>query len=285
MNLFAIIENGGEETIYRIPLSQEVQNEINTQFEQLSVNFFAEQNIIDFNGSYNPDEDELFEIRNYPMSPNITDSVTNNLNYEILDLENLFGRIKAVYASKIENGLIEIYFQSFDTKKIIANRGIPLFNYNGTFTRFENKGIAILNNLTIVFKQNNIYFKSYYNARRVVPLDNYYLEATESDVAQFSSDKILSFEDPDGFIDNLNSRLRKKIKSILNNGTLQQLSTEDIQIKANELGIELTFHNGQVYIPKDKHYLNQFIKFLDEDYFITPITNRKCVTNSKREIN
>jgi hypothetical protein len=285
MNLFAIIENGGEETIYRIPLSQEVQSEINTQFEQLSVNFFAEQNIIDFNGSYNPDEDELFEIRNYPMSPNITDSVTNNLNYEILDLENLFGRIKAVYASKIENGLIEIYFQSFDTKKIIANRGIPLFNYNGTFTRFENKGIAILNNLTIVFKQNNIYFKSYYNARRVVPLDNYYLEATESDVAQFSSDKILSFEDPDGFIDNLNSRLRKKIKSILNNGTLQQLSTEDIQIKANELGIELTFHNGQVYIPKDKHYLNQFIKFLDEDYFITPITNRKCVTNSKREIN
>ncbi len=285
MNLFAIIETGGEETIYRIPLSQEVQNEINTQFEQLSVNFFAEQNIIDFNGSYNPDEDELFEIRNYPMSPNITDSVTNNLNYEILDLENLFGRIKAVYASKIENGLIEIYFQYFDTKKIIANRGIPLFNYNGTFTRFENKGIAILNNLTIVFKQNNIYFKSYYNARRVVPLDNYYLEATESDVAQFSSDKILSFEDPDGFIDNLNSRLRKKIKSILNNGTLQQLSTEDIQIKANELGIELTFQNGQVYIPKDKHYLNQFIKFLDEDYFITPITNRKCVTNSKREIN
>ena len=63
MNLFAIIENGAEEVIYRIPLSQDVQNEINTQFKQLAISFFEEKNILDFNGSYNPDEEELFQIR------------------------------------------------------------------------------------------------------------------------------------------------------------------------------------------------------------------------------
>ncbi len=284
MNLFAIIENGAEEVIYRIPLSQDVQNEINTQFKQLAISFFEEKNILDFNGSYNPDEEELFQIRNYPLNSNIIESVSNNLNFGVLDIDKIEGRIKAVYATSIENGFIQILFQVFDTKKIIADRGIPIFNKNGTYTRFDNKGIAILNYLTIVFQESNIYFKSYNNARRIVPLDNYYLEATQEDVLRFSNSEILRFEDPTGLIDGLNSRLRKKIKSIQDSGVLQGHSIETIQQRANQLGIELNFQSGQIHVPQDKKYLDRLIKFLDEDYFLTPITERKFVTNSKREI-
>ena len=285
MNLFAITEINNEEAICRIPLSQAVQTEINNQFSQLAIGFFNEKEIIPFDGNYNPGNDELFEITDFPISQEIIDTATNNLNYDVLDVQNMEGKIKAVFATHVENGRIQIYFQVFDTRKIIANRGIPLFNNNGTYSRFENKGIVILNKLTLVYRGGNIYFNSYFNARRVVPLSDYYIEATNVDVDQFSAGNILNFEDQIGFSEDLNSNLRKKIKSIQQRGVLENLTIQDLQNQANQFGINFDYDNGQVSVPRDKNYVKRLIKFLDEDYFITPLTNRRCVTNSKREMN
>jgi hypothetical protein len=285
MNLFAITEINNEEAICRIPLSQAVQTEINKQFSQLAIGFFNEKEIIPFDGNYNPGNDELFEITDFPISQEIIDTATNNLNYDVLDVQNMEGKIKAVFATHEENGRIQIYFQVFDTRKIIANRGIPLFNNNGTYSRFENKGIVILNKLTLVYRGGNIYFNSYFNARRVVPLSDYYIEATNVDVDQFSAGNILNFEDKIGFSEDLNSNLRKKIKLIQQRGVLENLTIQDLQNQANQFGIDFDYDNGQVSVPRDKNYVKRLIKFLDEDYFITPLTNRRCVTNSKREMN
>lgn len=285
MNLFAITEINNEEAICRIPLSQAVQTEINNQFSQLAIGFFNEKEIIPFDGNYNPGNDELFEITDFPISQEIIDTATNNLNYDVLDVQNMEGKIKAVFATHVENGRIQIYFQVFDTRKIIANRGIPLFNNNGTYSRFENKGIVILNKLTLVYRGGNIYFNSYFNARRVVPLSDYYIEATNVDVDQFSAGNILNFEDQIGFSEDLNSNLRKKIKSIQQRGVLENLTIQDLQNQANQFGINFDYDNGQVSVTRDKNYVKRLIKFLDEDYFITPLTNRRCVTNSKREMN
>mgnify|MGYP001584324961 FL=1 len=285
MNLFAITEINNEEAICRIPLSQAVQTEINNQFSQLTIGFFNEKEIIPFDGNYNPGNDELFEITDFLISQEIIDTATNNLNYDVLDVQNMEGKIKAVFATHVENGRIQIYFQVFDTRKIIANRGIPIFNNNGTYSRFENKGIVILNKLTLVYRGGNIYFNSYFNARRVVPLSDYYIEATNDDVDQFSAGNILNFEDQIGFSEDLNSNLRKKIKSIQQRGVLENLTIQDLQNQANQFGINFDYDNGQVSVPRDKNYVKRLIKFLDEDYFITPLTNRRCVTNSKREMN
>ena len=86
MNLFAITEINNEEAICRIPLSQTVQIEINNQFSQLSIGFFNEKEIIPFDGNYNPGNDELFKITNFPISQEIIDSAINNLNYDVLDV-------------------------------------------------------------------------------------------------------------------------------------------------------------------------------------------------------
>lgn len=285
MNLFAITEINNEEIIYRIPLSQAVQNEVNNQFTQLAVGFFADRETIDFDGNYKPSDDELFEIADYPLNQEIIDSATNSLNYDVLDIEDLQGRIKSIYATYVQNGNVQIYFQVFDTRKIIANRGISLFNNNGTYSRFENRGIVILNKLTLIYREENLYFDSYFNARRVVPLSEYYVEATNADVEEFAGGAILNFEDQIGFTEDLNSNLRKKIKSIQQRGVLENLTLPDIQNQANQFGIDFQYANGQVTVPRDKQYVKRLIKFLDEDYFITPLTNRRCVTNSKREMN
>lgn len=55
-----------------------------------------------------------------------------------------------------------------------------------------------------------------------------------------------------------------------------------IPIRANGINVEV--ENNQVTIPRDKVLVKNLIKYLDEDFFITPLTGRKCVTNSKREV-
>lgn len=285
MNLFAIIEDQNLQAVSRIPLSQGLQDEVGDIFTDLANSFFEDKNFIPFDGNYNTGQDELFEIPNYPLSQDILNSGINALNYEILDIEEVEGRVKAIYASIPDgrNGN-QFCFQYFDSRKIIANRGVNLFLDGETYSRYEKRGIVITNDVTAMYRNNNLYFSSYFNTRKFLDLIDYYQEATDQDVNEFADTGIFIFEDPAGFRENLNSILRKKIKSIQQRGVLVNVPVNDISNQARQFGIEVQIENDRMSIPNDKDFVNRLIKFLDEDYFVTPLTHRKCVTNSKREI-
>lgn len=285
MNLFAIVANGNQDTIYRIPLSQEVQGEVTNMFIQLMIPYFHEKEEIQFDGNYKADQEELFLIPAFPLNPEIINSGQNGLNYDVLNIEEVEGRIKAIYAISHDQDGIKAYFQHFDTRKIIANRGIPLFLNNQTYSRYVNRGIVITNQITAAYQNQNLYFSSYFNARKIFDLTNYYQEATNHDVDEFLDIPFFNVEDNIGFRDDLNSNLRKKIKSIQDRQVLQNITSNDLQQKAVEFGLDLQFEDNNLNIPRDKNYVKRLIKFLDEDYFITPLTQRRCVTNSKREMN
>ena len=156
---------------------------------------------------------------------------------------------------------------------------------NNTYSKLNDKGLIIAGGLTCVWKENNLYFDSYFNARKVLPLQDYYIEATTQDIENFANNALFSFDDQLSFEEGLSSNYRKKIKAIQERGVLENININEIQNQANQFELELNFENGQIKIPNDKSQVKQLLKFLDEDYFITPLTNRKCVTNSKREIN
>lgn len=80
----------------------------------------------------------------------------------------------------------------------------------------------------------------------------------------------------------LNSTIRKKIKSIQLSGVLNGINVQNIIALAVDFGINLTSdENNRLNIPNDKNAIRDLLRFLDEDYFITPITSTRCMTNSK----
>ncbi|WP_405568930.1 Kiwa anti-phage protein KwaB-like domain-containing protein [Winogradskyella sp. Asnod2-B02-A] len=285
MNLYAIVENNDIQSVYRIPLSGSIQTNLASVFAQQSINLFSDREEVEFDGNYNANDEEIFIIRNYPITQEILDSVANPLNCDILDIENLDGKVKAIFATTNQANQTQINFQYFDSRKILANRGISLYLSGDTYRTFDTKGIVISESITAIFKDSDLYFKSYFNTRKFLNLVDFYEEATEEDIDDFVGQSIFSFEDAIGFRDDLNSRLRKKIKGIQQRGVLQNNSATEIRDKAHGFGISFDIDNGQLVLPRNKSLMRDLIRFLDEDYFVTPLTDRRCITNSKREVN
>ena len=285
MILYAIVETNNEETILRIPVSQEVQAEINEMLTAQYERFFQDKEIVVFDGDYNADETEIFEIGDYDLSQDILNSATNPLNYELLNIDTTDGRIKSVYLAVPNNGNPEFYFQYFDARKIIANRGISLFLNGDIYRRVDNRGIVIANSITAIFRNGNLYFSSYFNARKCLDLLTYYEEATDEDITNFMQTQVFRIGDQAGLTDTINSQLRKKIRAIQQRGVLDNIDLQGFADQAQQFDMQFTIENDQIVIPEDDTvYLKTLLKFLDEDYFITPLTGRRCVTNSKREI-
>jgi len=284
MNLFALIDSGQDTVVNRIPVSQAIQAQLNNMFTQQSIAFLDDKTHIPFDGNYNANEDELFRIEAFPLANDILLAVRNPINYDVLDLEEMEGRVKALFFSYANNANPTVYFQHFDSRKILANRGISIYLSGDTYRSFDSKGLVLSGGLTAVFQDGALFFSSYFNTRKFVDLQNFYEEATEEDIDNFIATECLMFEDQIGFRDDLNSRLRKKIKAIGQRGVLQDNSAVAICQQASGFGIELQVEGERLVLPRNKNLMKEFIRFLDEDYFITPLTNRRCVASSKREL-
>lgn len=281
MNLFAIVENDNETSVNRIPLAGSVQENLSEFFETKMKEFFEQKTIIDFDGNYSPDKDELFIINNYEIEGSVLESSLNPINFNVLNINKLDGKIKCLYAIITCNQPC-ILFQLFDTRKIISNQGFSLFFDNSVYRKFDEKGIVIKGQLTAVYKENSLYFDSYFNANRILNISDYYNEATAEDIDKFLDSEILNFLEKKTFKEKLNASLRKKIKGIQERDILKKTDSREILNMAAKFGINLKITNNKIDVPDDKQSIKTIIKFLDEDFFITPITKRKCITNSKR---
>ncbi|GEM_PF-118562 len=282
MNLFALVKEHNQTVIKRIPLSQDIQVAISNFYSDGINDLILDKELIEFNGNFKPDGDQVFYIDNYPLDAEIVNSINNPLAYDILNVENFEGNIFAVYTNLVLDGTSYYLFQHFDTRKIISNRGISLFYSQDTYTNIDRRGISISGNLTAVFTNNQLFFNSYFNTKKIFNLSNYYQEATADDINAFKANALFSIENNDDFDLHLNSTIRKKIKSIQLSGVLNGINVQNIIALAVDFGINLTSdENNRLNIPNDKNAIRDLLRFLDEDYFITPITSTRCMTNSK----
>lgn len=282
MNLFAIVLQNNVTEIKRVPLSQDVQGQIETFYSDSLNDFLFDKELIEFDGNFKPDEDQLFYINNYPLNGALINSTLNPLTCNILDINDFEGKIIGLFA-KLNLLNVDYYvFQHFDSRKIISNRGISLFYNQNTYSRVDTRGISINGKLTAIYTQNQLYFQSYFNTKKIFDLNNYYEEATAEDIDNFIGSEILDFSPIENFEEYLNSTSRKKIKSIQMSGILNNHTVPDIIQKAGNFSINLSANEeGKLIMPSDKSELRNLLRFLDEDYFETSITGTKCMTNSK----
>lgn len=84
------------------------------------------------------------------------------------------------------------------------------------------------------------------------------------------------------------SWVRRKISLIQQSGILQSVPINDMKAVALEFNIPLVTlaSNGTevIVVPDNKPDLKKLLRFLDEDYYKSPLSNTSFVTNSKRAI-
>lgn len=288
-NLFALTSNPAKR-IVRFELSSTVQSDLTTYIKAQETTFDGIEQEIEFNGKYKPDQGEVLYIDNYDDIDGLKVAIENPLSFEPVEpTENFFYEIKALFTGyEISSGNIKILLQNFDRRKIISTNGLSIFHSSNVYKKIEGIGLTVDYKLTATIENNRLKFYSFYMARQMFDLSEYYKEATDEDVIEFVDQDIIQTIDPENLIKMSDSWVRGKISLIQQSGILLNIPLNDMKAVAIEFNIPfetVTDNSNEVIkIPNNKSDLKKLLRFLDEDYYKSPLSKTNFVTNSKRVV-
>lgn len=276
--------------IVRFALDHEVQKDL-TKFLEPQVAYFERQREqFLFDGKYKPDENESLFIDGFEDIDNLADAVDSPLNIPIADPQNFaFEQIKALFFGKREaDGKINIYLQNFDKRKLITDTGFSIFHAQNVYKRIEGTGLTIDTRITAKLTEKKLEFYSFFLVRQMFDMTIYYEEATDADINEFSELPQVSIQNQAALIEVSDTWVRRKFWLIKQSGILERVAPNDIKIIAAEFGIPVNYiaidGTEHLQIPLDKRELKTLLRFLDEDYYKSPLSRTNFVTNSKRAV-
>lgn len=289
MNLFALT-NISETRILRIPVTNELQVELSQFFYKQEKEFLTEiSDEIKFDGKYRPDDNELLVIEDFDPIDNLAHSIQNPLSYaELTASEHAIDFIRGIYTGYVCDNDVRILIQVFDRRRVISPKGFSIFHTNSTFKKFDGSGFTLDNKLTAIMHGKKLKFSSFHFVRQIFDMSAYYLEATNQDITDFSKLPSVQIEDQDAFIDACDTWVRRKIGTIMQSGVLDTSTPQQISLSAKHFSIDIKTNGPEnaekIVFPTDRAELKKLLRFLDEDYYQSPLTSNKYLSNSKRVI-
>lgn len=283
MNLFALTNNPASRVL-RFPLSQELQAEIEKVFRTQRDAFLnGIVDTIEFDGRYRPDEGELLVIKKFVDPDSLTKIVKNPISVEQFDPKvHSLESVKAIFSGCPDGG-DQVLIQLFEQRRLIATKNVAFFFSGNTFERMSDTGLMLDTKLLAVLDGNDLKFQSFHFLRRVFEVDDYFKEATAAEVKTFAVHPKLSSTDAAAFEAAASSTVRRKIALILQSGVLDKHPVENIVATAKPFKVDIqTTPDGKIVLPDSPAELRKLLRFLDEDYYESPLTQTQYVSNSKR---
>ena len=288
-SVMVLVNEEHDVLIRLLEMDKNTQSAICGSFLSASTDLISDKQIIPFDGSYKPNDDETLSICDFVMPDVITDAVRNPLGLQPLVYDkNAEPDIRAVFVGeRTETGTAEsftIAFQRFRKEQYLSTKKFSLYFDNNTFMRESRWGISISDSIDCLFAQSDLQFLSYFYARQVFDLSEYYRIATDNEVQNFSSNRIFDIEDGGQFQDMADTWIRRKIATINDSGVLQNNSASRIKNLAQRCGLDITIKNGKLMIPADKKKLKEILGFLDDEVYKGAFSEETYITNSKRKV-
>lgn len=286
VSYFALLKNEKKEVVIkRIKLERQAQESLTKMFIKTAESLLKLDRI-NFDGNYKPDEGEIHQIGNFSLPDEIVSALKEPTSIDELKLtsENT-SHIYAIFTGTSDPTLV--VFQKFNSSQYITSKGISLFHSNDTFQLLSSFGINILDRIDCIYGHNSLLFNSFFMARQIFDLSEYYREATESDVDEFVKNPKIHVEDSSEFYSQADSWVRRKIALIKDSQALEKFSPKKICEKAATYGVHLnTKREGReekLVLPKEKKEMKDALRFLDEEIYRGPLTETTYLTNSKRK--
>lgn len=284
MNLFALMDVAGPRLI-RFPLSADLSVEIAAVFAQQHDNFFrGVDTIVPFDGRYTPEEGELLEISDFADVDGLLAAVANPLSIDQYDPNmHSLDLVRAIFAGFDVGGAPRVLVQIFERRRLIARAGLMLFFANNQFQKMTESGLSLDTKLLAVLEGTNLKFQSFHFAKRVFDLSEYFREATNEEVTVFAGHEKLAVKDVQMFLDSAGPQIRKKISLIRQSAVLENYSTDQIVAVAASMQFPLALsEDGRIVVPDNNTELRKLLRFLDEDYYESPLSSTRFISNSKR---
>lgn len=288
MNPFLLIDS--EETpVLRMDLAQSVGNSARELFLKAAQDF--EKGIDDtiiFDPGYQLQEGECFEIKDFAIPDELKSACRQPISAVRLNKNDLADLpIKSIVGYDFSGGKERILFQNFDSRRIlIPGRGLNLFATAdaSTFKELESPVVLLDANLAAIWDKGTLKFKNFNNAKKIFDLTSYFTEATDEQIEEFVAHSFISSAGKEKVMKACTAWSRKKIALILRGKVLDSMTAKSIKAAAKVVDYEVPMDGNKIKLPSDKKELKELLQFLDEDFYIGPISHRKLLSSGKREI-
>lgn len=284
-----IIKADNTSEILRLEVDAETQKAICDAFSTAVSDLVGEKTRVPFDGSYKPHQDEFLAIENFQLTDEIKDAIRNPMGVAAYQKDgNVFPEIKAIFVGeRTETNDTEkfaVAFQRFRKEQYISTKWYNLFFEDNTFYRQSNFGISISDIIDCYYTESELQFSSFFFARQVFDLSDFYRSATDQEVDSFTASEKLTIENPQEFKSMANTWIRRKIAMINDSEVLINYPASKIKSLAKSVGIDITVENKKVVIPNDKEKIKVILGFLDEEAYKGPFSQNTYLANSKRQI-
>ncbi len=297
-------------SVYRIVIDRAVQKSISDSFSSAVEDMHDGKSAQEFTASYKLENDEYFKIGNFIMPDVILDAIRSPLGampYSRMRVNDNgvlvkfdepteedgtyldYPEIKAVFVGeRIEEKNSEIFhiaFQKIRREQHLTQNRHNLFFDKDSFHEDKRFGIGITDFVDCYFNGDELEFNSFYFARQIFDLSEYYRSATDEEVNNFTTNNKLSFDNASNFTSWANTYIRRKIAAINDSGILEQYTAFEIQQLAKTYaGADIKISDNKVCIPDNKDEAVWIVGFLDEEAYRGPFSQDLIVANSKRRI-
>lgn len=287
-SVFVLVNENDKVGVRLLEVDAETNKGICSTFSD-GVDSLKGKEAVEFDGKYKPNDDELLTINEFILQDSIFDAIRNplgilNLEYSSADEPD----IRAIFVGerKEENGSehFSIAFQRFRKEQYLSTKRYSLFLDGDTFITEKRWGIGVGYNVDCLFETSRLSFESYYFARQIFDLSQYYRTATDSEIESFSSLDVLNFEDADKFAGMSDTWVRRKVASINDSEVLKNYDAKTIQKLARTIGFEIELVEDKIRVPNDKKHLKDILSFLDEEVYKGAFSEETFITNSKRKV-
>jgi hypothetical protein len=289
-SLFVMLQQEEEAIqVYRIETTQQAQTEVGILLSEAAAVFVNHKQPIAFDGGYKPEYDEMLVIPGFKLSPQIVQALKDPIGVAaFIPDPKQQPVIKAIFTGiySVVNGKeqLVVAFQKFRKEQYITTRkGISLFHSKETFTMDDRFGICITDAVDCVVVNDELRFSSFFFARQVFDLSEYFREATDTDVESFMKHSKINIEDASIFKINADSWVRRKIAIIDESRILDKYKVTEIKHKAQAFGLTITAVKNKIHFPNDKKELKNILKFLDDEIYKGVFSEQILQTNSKRK--
>lgn len=288
-NLFAYTRDPANR-IVRFAVDQAVQNAMTTFLDPQVAIFDADCGEVEFDGKYKPDDGEMLVINEFDDLDNLAHVIGAPLDVPVADPNNFsFDFIRALFFGKEEpDGSVSVYLQNFDRRRVISDTGFSIFHAQGVYKKIEGTGLTLDMKVAAKLNGNKLRFFSFFHVRQIFDMTSYYQEATDADIREFARLDQVAVQNLDGLIAVSDSWIRRKLWLVRESRILERVQPNDIKAIAAEFNIPIEYEqlNGEdrIKIPEDKKALKTLLRFLDEDYYKSPLSKTNFVTNSKRAV-
>ena len=286
-HLAAITKADSQTDLLRIPLHQNLQTGLSSDWQAQYDAFVDDTEKIDFNAGYKPEKHERFRIANYDLPDFLQDLNSQNVNAQdaIMTDDSVFSRIQGIVAmARNEQGEEIMLFQNFSNSRVIRPRRVLLVE-GSAFRSIQRPGLTLEGSLSAVYDQDGheLCFRSFRTVNTFLPLSDYYKEASEQEIREVLSHQMLAAEDIDVSVAKVDQWFRKRYAMLRDSKILDDYSATEIQLRSHGHNVSIEISNGKIIFPADKAEAKRVLQFLNEELYKGPITDTLYETNSKKE--